>query len=479
VVLASATLLVLPLASASGPATDWGDPDHATRLVRHLGADSIRDAYGDEILPSSAAMWGHNLNAAFEQLAQDLGPPGPAFAGLALITLWLPIRGRRLPTKVAAAITWLVFVEVFYAVGINPMGVADRQTALVLGPVLALAVAELFRRLLEPNPRLAWGLAPLCWTVLVLPAALTSVGDIVTTRSWAASAWTRAALAQLPPGGLLLTQSDDLAAGSLHAQQIEGARPDVITFPAQHLHKPMSEAVARTPRAARVWGAAAAGTTEAGRIEAAIAAHDGAVALEHAAATLFTSVRFWSPLGRLPLRVDGRGVAPEIASPRSVHQEIDDWLPRMPAEDDKRRLAEAIANHARGVVRMSGDVPAAVTALEASLRRVSARHASGYVTLAALHDRLGHPERAIELTRQALEIEPDRPVALGNLALYLGRDPATRKEAIEIAKRAALLRPWRSEGWLRVAQLAESEGDVEGAKRARQRAEAARTRGAE
>ena len=39
--------------------------------------------------------------------------------------------------------------------------------------------------------------------------------DQAVTRSWAPHAWTTAALAQLPPGTLLLTQSDDLSAGTV------------------------------------------------------------------------------------------------------------------------------------------------------------------------------------------------------------------------------------------------------------------------
>ena len=45
-----------------------------------------------------------------------------------------------------------------------------------------------------------------------------------------------------------------------------------------------------------------------------------------------------------------------------------------------------------------------------------------------------------------------------------------------VAERAVSLRPWRADGWRRLAQVLESEGDVEGARRASERAAAASDR---
>jgi predicted Zn-dependent protease len=118
-----------------------------------------------------------------------------------------------------------------------------------------------------------------------------------------------------------------------------------------------------------------------------------------------------------------------------------------------------------------GDIMRAGAALELSLEHVDPEHASGMVTLAALRDRIGDTAGAIALTRRALELEPDRPIALGNLALYLGRDPATRAEALVLAERAARLRPWRADAWEGLARLRAAVGDVEGAAQARREAE--------
>ncbi|MCA9707765.1 MAG: DUF2723 domain-containing protein, partial [Myxococcales bacterium] len=411
--MASLVILALPLSSVGGPTVDWGDPQTWSAWIDHLGARSIRESYADEILPASAAMWGLNAQQTLGRLAEDLGAPGLVVAGLCLLLGWRrdPARAVGPNRGTALAITWLVAVELFYIVGINPMGGVDRQTGLVLGPVATLVVGDVARRWLVGRGRLAWAMLPLLATVLLLPPALTSAPDVAVTRSWAPHAWTRAALAQLPPRTLLLTQSDDLAAGTLYGAVVEGARPDVISMPAQHLYRRSSEA-------------AQAGHDEAERISAAIAAHAGPVALELPRSGLFAAVPWSSAHGRLPLGIGG---SPSLLAslPRvDPLAEAEGWLPRLPSPEDRHRLAIALAGWARAQVR---DDPSAIAAagvvLERSLVDVDERHASALVTLAALRDRVGDRDGAIALTRRALELEPGRHAALTNLALYLSRDP--------------------------------------------------------
>ena len=59
-----------------------------------------------------------------------------------------------------------------------------------------------------------WAVLPLLSAVLVLPPALVGLPDVAVTRSWAPHAWTRGALAQLPPGTLLLTHLPAASAGA-------------------------------------------------------------------------------------------------------------------------------------------------------------------------------------------------------------------------------------------------------------------------
>ncbi len=469
---ASLVILALPLASVGAPELDWGDPDTLGGAIEQLAARSIREAYADEILPASWPAWLLHGRGVLERLAEDLGAPGLTVAvvcmGLSLRTD--PHEPPAITRATALAVAWLVAALLFYAVGINPMGGPDRQTGLPLALLAALVVGDASRRWLRDRGRLRWGVLPLLATVLSLPPALRSTPDAVATRSWAPHAWTRAALSQLPPGTLLLTQSDDLAAGVAAARQLEGARPDVIAVPAQHLYRPTPETAAADPRRAAIWDAAHTADDEVGRIEAAIAAHEGGpVALESAGAGLFGRVRWWSVHGRLPLSLAGPGVSALGVVPPA---EVARWLPRLPAPDDRRRLAVALANWARAHAQHGGSIEAAAAALELSLGAVDDRHASAMVTLAALHDRLGDRAGAIALTRRALELEPGRHAALTNLALYLLRDPATLPEALEAAEEAVALRPWKADGWARLAEVRAAAGDAEGAAEARARAEA-------
>lgn len=471
VALASACIFTIPLAAAREPISHWADPQSLGRLVDHLLARSIQTAYADEMLPRSGAMWLANAGAAIGRLGEDLGPSGPILGVLALASSWVG------PMKLAdrralATMTAWAGGSLFYAVGVNPMGGVDRQTGLVLAWCVVVLVAVMLDRWLAARPRLRLAVLPIVGTVLVLPPALRSTPDLSTMASWGPHLWTREALAQLPTGALLLTQSDDLSAGVVWARVVEGARPDVLAWPGQHLHKPPPPG--RRAEHAALWDAVARAGSESGRIEAAIALHDGPVALENASSGVFAAVRFAGPFASLPLAITEATQSPDIRT------QIDAWLPHLPTAEDRRRLALAIAEHTRGHVRRGGDLDVAISALQSSLTDVDPTHVGSMITLGGLFDRIGEPRSAIDWTRRALAIDPDRQVALLNLALYLARAPglhpggaaAGMAEAIAAAERATALRPWRPETWQRLAEVRAAAGDEAGAAAARAEAAA-------
>lgn len=464
VALGGVVALALPLASARAPISDWGDPDGLGRWWDHLRASSILRAYGDEILPASPSLWWLNANAVVRQLAGDIGPLGP---GLALLGGAMLLRADR---AVGSALGWIAGVELFYAVGINPMGVRDRQTGLVLAfvcVVIGIVAVHLWTR----GRRLRWMVTPAAATGLVLPVALATAGDGVATRSWAPHAWTRRALAHLPPGSVLLTQSDDLAAGVTAASVLEGARPDVVSIPAQHLYRPTPDRA--DPRAARIWYAAHLGTDELDRIRRAVAAipPGESLALEMPRTGLFRRVDRWPPGGGLPLGLGAASGGPPANPVAEAQRAVQRWSDLARSPDDRRRLARALDAVSRGLLEAEGPgaLPEALAVMEIA-HAVSADSAARWVALGALYDRAGRSDLAVAHTRRALELEPGRPAALQNLALYLSRDPATVDEALELAERAAALRPWRVGGWVRLAQVREAAGDPEGAQKARDRA---------
>ncbi len=473
VVSMSAVVLAIPLASVRAPVTDWGDPDTLWALWDHLMAGSIRRAYQDQIWPTSRSMWALNISAVMAGLAEDLGPVGPALGLCAVVALaWRPSASAG-EARVAAGLLWLVAVELVYAVAINPMGVAQRQTGLVTALLLAVAVAELARRHVQPRGRAVWAVAPLLFVVLALPAALRTGSDLANTRSWGPASWTRGALGQLPPGALVLTQSDDLAAGLLSAQVLEGARPDVVGVPAQHLYKPVPDAWLPGSVGHAVWSAAGSADTESLRIVAAVQAHAGPVALEAPTVSIFAEVPWWSDRGRVPLRIAGRSPRLQAALPPSPDVEalLAYWSPRLVAPEDRARLAWAMANEARARMRIYQDAHGALGVLQAVTERVSDREPGPWVALGALQDRFGDRDGAIASTRRALDLAPGRAAALENLALYLSRDRATLDEAEALARHAVALRPGRDKGWLRLAAVLQAQGDDAGAAQARQQAD--------
>jgi tetratricopeptide (TPR) repeat protein len=472
---ASACVFAIPLAAAREPLTDWADPSSLSKMIDHLLARSIRVAYADDMLPRSGALWLANAGAAIGRLGEDLGPSGPILGLVALVSSWVG-RAKLADRRSLATMSAWTAGSLFYAVGVNPMGGVDRQTGLVLAWCVIVLVAVMLDRWLDARPRLRFAVLPIIGTVLVVPAALRSVPDFPTMRSWAPQLWTRDALAQLPTGSMLLTQSDDLSAGVIWAQVVEGARPDVLAWPGQHLHRPPPPG--RRAAHANVWDAVLRAGSEASRIEAAIAAHDGPVALENAAAGVFATVRFGGGFAALPLAITTKdGLAP--VQPE-IRAQIDRWLPRLPTAEDRRRLAVAIAEHTRGHVRRGGDLGTAVSALQSTLADVDPDHVGSMITLGGIFDRMGESRSAIDWTRRALALDPERQVALLNLALYLAREPGLHPdgaeagiaEATALAERATALRPWRPETWQRLAEVRAAAGDDAAAAAARAEASA-------
>lgn len=474
VMAASAVVVAVPLASVRAPITDWGDPDTLGAFWDHLMASSIRNAYAEEIWPSTWAMWQLNIEAVLAGLSEDLGPVGPTLGLCAVVGLaWRPEPAAG-DQRIAILLAWLVFVELFYAVAINPMGVAQRQTGLVTALVLAVAVAELARRHVQPRGRAVWAVVPLLFVVLALPAGLRTVEDLSNTRSWGPASWTRGALAQLPPGTLLLTQSDDLSAGVVWAEVVEGARPDVVAVPAQHLYKPTPDALLPGSPGHAVWDAAQSAGGEADRIVAAMTVHQGPIAVEAPTVTIFGGVGWWSDRGMLPIRISGRSPAQQasLAEAPSPAGLLVYWDPRLTSPEDRSRLAWAMANDARGRMRVTQDAQGALKILQVATGQVSDREAGPWVALGSLQDRFGDRVGAIESTRKALALQPGRAAALENLALYLSRDRATLDEAEDVARRAVALRPERAKGWIRLSAVLEAKGDAAGATDARARANA-------
>src|SRR5262249_19519928 len=103
-------------------------------------------------------------------------------------------------------------------------------TALVVAVGAGAGVLAIARRL---GRRAAPWAAGAMAVLLCVPAALADV-DYKLGLGHEAGSWTRAALAEAPPRGRALVESDDLAAGTTYEQYVAGARPDVAVLVRQH-----------------------------------------------------------------------------------------------------------------------------------------------------------------------------------------------------------------------------------------------------
>ncbi len=492
VALASLVVLTLPLASARNTIADWGNPQTWPAIWDHLQARAIRDSFAAELGGMGARAWGLQLRLVGLRLVEDLGPFG-LLAGVAALLfgltrpLSLQARERKQgPTDSAEAkskslaafvdddhrlmrlIGWIVLVELVYAIAINPMGGRDRQTGLALCLLAALALGLGVHRLTAQRPPLRWVGLPLLACALWLPTVFESLDDLHATRSWAPHDWTREVLARTPSDALILSQSDDLSAGLAAARAIEGARPDVVAVPAQHLYRVPSEWQRATPRRAAVWDAAAKGTDDATRVAAVLSSWRGAVVLESPTTMVLAGIAvpgggeppIW--ITHMPPRPDAHpaGVGPD-------HDPLADaiarWSPRLTNPVDRERLADALSLWINGEHARASESPLRWLQAERGYRMilsdVDPDHARSLVGLGAVRDRFGETDEAIELTRRAIEIDPERSTALSNLAMYLSRDPETLPEARELAELAVELAANQPGPWLRLRMVCEAQRD--------------------
>jgi tetratricopeptide (TPR) repeat protein len=229
VMVAAGALIItyLPLASAHDRAFDWGDPGTLHGLLRHLSAARIRDAYGGAMFTP----YGTAALALFAQLAEHpwLLMPGM----LAGTLLWLRRRG------VALVILAVLSFDLAYAVWVNPMGIGERQLGHASGALLALLAgvggAWLTQRCLLRS------------RLLGSAVALTTIGSsalLLTRVSWpegsdgyavAERYGAGSPLLDLAPRAVYLCSTDSACANALLAIYAEGARPDIVVAPAQHL----------------------------------------------------------------------------------------------------------------------------------------------------------------------------------------------------------------------------------------------------
>jgi hypothetical protein len=439
VVLASSAVLSLAVSAARDPILDWGDPDGLVRLWDHVQARSIRESFAERWFPASPAAWGKNLSRALALLADDLGPLGLAATGVAGFAWYRRRADRGQWTWVA----WLIAVELFYAVAVNPMGVADRQTGVPLALTCGLVVGIGLRDAARGAGRYGWAVLPLGFSILVAPPLVSGLGELVVTRSWAPHAWTAGALEATPPGGLVLSTSDDLAAGLAASRALEAARPDVARVPSQHLYRPPPPG--ETPELREAWLAARQGCAPGVRVRTLIAAWRGQTLLEDPRDAGVD----WRPAPRgLAVAAVGSD-RPRVDVAAEARALSERWLEEMRSPQDRERLARAISTRVRALIEgRRTDLPmyrSSMMGLEMAIA-IHPPGASARVALAAMMAGEGQHDAAQARLDEALRLEPDRRGALIKSArVALARGDSAM--ATSLSTRVTQLYPWSADAW--------------------------------
>jgi tetratricopeptide (TPR) repeat protein len=242
---AAGVALYLPVRSASGRigALDWGHPRTAVALVEHLDAARIRTAFKAKMFAATAGP----ARAVADRTDADLG----TLALVAAAGGALALAARR--RSALALLAVVALGDAAYAIWINPMGIADRQTgvplALALAALAGVGVAAGGRALGRAGPYAAAALAVL---VAVQPVVAGASAKAAGRGTEAPRAWAEAALASAPPDAVVFAQSDTLAATLFWLTLAEPVRPDVAALVRQHAWD-----VARTAAVLRVPAAAA------------------------------------------------------------------------------------------------------------------------------------------------------------------------------------------------------------------------------
>lgn len=426
VTMAGAAYAMLPVRSATGRthALDWDHPRTIGGVVRHLSAERIRVAFGDELRTDNTAIIGANASRFGRDVLGDVGVPALLFAAVGLFWL-LAVRRTR---WFGAAVAFLIAGDFAYSVWIHPMGIDDRQDGSILLVAAALAIGAGVFVCAAQFRRGAPFAAAVFAVIAATPAWFVSVPALVAGASGdAPRAFYESAIDEAPVRSVALLNSDSLAAGAIYLSAIEQARPDIAVIARQHLGRDSE----RTRAVLAAAGADLGGTDE----------------------VSFAQVR---GLGRPLLWEIGADALPNgmkvVPGPAAVHLvEPDDGHPAGAGE--RLDLRDAARSLERIFSGRDGEDEIA--------RRVHANALTGLGRLALSRRDVAAAEL---LFAAAIEVRPVHAAAYTNLAVVVGgqRDFA---RAADLSERAAKLEPLRLVAWVNAARYRLLTGDDDAAAR--------------
>jgi hypothetical protein len=433
-------LCYLPLASLRDTAFDWGDPQTLERLVRHVSAARIREAFADALFSGD----GLPRVRLVEQLTEQPGWYAPALLGVVGC-----LRAQR--TR-ALLLGVLLSLDLAYASWINPMGVAQRQVGHTSFAILALfagcGAACFVERIRAYRPRWAQlGSALTAGACLWLSGntlwQLPAQDGYASSERYAAGS----PLLDLPARAVYVCESDSACASGLFALYAEGTRPDLDVVPAQHLWDPT---VLRRLRGLPLAAADASWPPVAAR--AGLTADRQRSLLEQSALRPVFIERVPYLLGQVASKrldlshvpfigvlADTAGT-PARAESDALHKlELARFGPAGPHSPLARELW-ASAHETLGLVYLhSGREPQAVAELSRAVALTPLR-AAARSNLGIALERRGDLPAALHETAQAVELDPLRATPWVNLTRLLLRvhGPAAARAALFDASQYAV-----------------------------------------
>ena len=446
----ASSLLYLPTRSATGrvAAVDWGHPDDLGSLVDHVSAGRIRRAYGDQMRSSTPAVIAHNASVFGDVASRSIGP----FTLLAALAgaFWL-VR-RRSSRWIAVTVLWLAIADAIYAVWINPMGMTDLQNTILLSLAAYLFAGvglAWFARVLGRVGPFAGAVAGL---ILALPAALLALSDVwPASQSDGPRRWAEAALADTPPRGIALVESDSTAAGLIYLTAAEGARPDVAVLVRQHLGD-----VERTREVLAASGGDSA-TFDSAAAVASLLDSNRPVAWEIGVDAIPAGARLraGAPLSRLTRSSGDTGDRTRVhvdrrAKIRAAAEELNDLVGGERDPAGRRAYAHGLTALGR-LAYGGGDLELADVLFELA---VGARpeHIAAWINRGVVASRRSDWQAALAHSERALSMEPIRVSALVNairFSIQLGDD----RRAQKYLDRALDIAPDRADVWALAALL--------------------------
>ena len=151
-------------------------------------------------------------------------------------------------------------------------------------------------------------------------------------------------------------------------------------------------------------------------------------------------------------RADAARACLQLGDGPAARQHVEAGLARQPQDPVLRMARGEWALHAGRLDEAEADLEAA--------RRLRPRDMRMLILLARVAEARGDAAGAARHYRAGLEIDPDSPHMLNNLALALLADPGAREEPLRLAQRAAELEPESPHVWLTLARARAAAGRV-------------------